>query len=131
MPIVFIHKLAETIRTSSARKNKTISALIILALLFNLAAWLLLIAKFNQILTPGTKTVPLHYNIHLGIDLQGAWWHSLYMPMAGLIFLTINHLLTLSLFHKKNILGYFLSATNLFLQIIILSASVFTLLLNV
>ncbi|MFH0814557.1 MAG: hypothetical protein V1902_00470 [Candidatus Falkowbacteria bacterium] len=75
--------------------------------------------------------VPLHYNIYLGIDLQDKWWKAFIMPFWGAIFFVFNYLLTLAIFHKKSLISYFLSATNLFLQLIILAACIFTLLLNI
>jgi hypothetical protein len=132
MPFVFIHNFAKTIKISPARKNKAITVLTALSLLFNIAAWLLLIIKFQQIIPTGSAgIVPLHYNVYLGIDLQNAWWHSLFMPLIGLLFLILNYLLALALFHKKDLISYFLVAANLLLQITICGASIFTLLLNI
>jgi len=132
MALVFVHNFAKTIKISPARKNKAIVILTALSLLFNVAAWLALTIKFKQIIPANSDgIVPLHYNVYLGIDLQGNWWRSLLMPLVGLLFLIFNYLLALALFHKKNLISYFLIATNFLLQIIIFSASIFTLLLNI
>lgn len=132
MSTIFFHNFAQSIKTSPARKNKTILALNILALIFNIASWLFLYFKFKQILADKPMDiVPLHYNIYLGIDLQDKWWKAFVMPLWGAFFFVFNYLLTLAIFHKKSLVSYFLSAANLLLQITILAASIFTLLLNI
>ncbi|MBI5254298.1 hypothetical protein HY932_00760 [Candidatus Falkowbacteria bacterium] len=132
MSTIFFHNFVQSIKTSAARKNKTILVINILSLVFNLASWLFLYFKFKQILADkSSDIVPLHYNIYLGIDLQDKWWKAFIMPFWGTIFFIFNYLLALSLFHKKSLVSYFLSAVNLFLQLTILAACIFTLLLNI
>lgn len=38
----------------------------------------------------GQEVVPLHYNIHYGVDSTGVWWQIFTLPALGVLFVTIN-----------------------------------------
>ena len=38
----------------------------------------------------GREIVPLHYNVHVGIDTFGPWWMLFMVPVMGLAFACLN-----------------------------------------
>lgn len=77
----------------------------------------------------GRQVVPLHYNIHIGVDQIGAWWQIFTIPVLGLIFLLINSLVAVSLWRREPVLSRIFAAATLFLQVLLLVTSAFTTLL--
>ncbi|MBU4315416.1 hypothetical protein KJ673_03350 [Patescibacteria group bacterium] len=78
-----------------------------------------------------TKTaVPLHYNIHFGVDLFGAWWRVLMPSMVGLAILIINSVLAVIYWRADRMLSYCVLIIMPVLGIFLILASVFITLLN-
>ncbi len=40
----------------------------------------------------GQESVPLHYNVHVGIDMTGPWWQVFLIPACGLVWAILNGL---------------------------------------
>lgn len=51
----------------------------------------------------------LHYNNIFGIDLVGAWWKALYLPLGGLAIILINYLLIFYSYNTDKIIARLLS----------------------
>ena len=102
----------------------------IAAILLQTAMWVLLVWKFLPIAS-GQDFVSLHYNIYFGIDLIGAWYNILAIPIAGLIFLTVNAILIVALFNKEKFLSYFLAGCNVLINFGLLTALTLIILLNI
>jgi hypothetical protein len=47
----------------------------------------------------------LHYNIIFGVDLVGAWWKLLFIPIGGLLILIVNFLLAAGCYNKDKVLA--------------------------
>ena len=62
-------------------------------------------AKINR----STDQIFLHYNVVFGIDLIGAWWKILYLPLAGLLVIILNTLLAWYFYAEDRFLARFLS----------------------
>lgn len=53
----------------------------------------------------GRDSVPLHYNIYVGIDAFGPWWMLGYVPCAALVMVGLNALLALVFLKKRPMLA--------------------------
>lgn len=74
--------------------------------------------------------VPLHYNIHFGVDLFGPPWRLFVFPISGALILLVNLIAGLLLWRRDHVLSYFLFTTTAIASIIIFVAMVFVTLLN-
>ncbi|MFH1632192.1 MAG: hypothetical protein ABIA47_04250 [bacterium] len=84
-------------------------------------------------LFPGLQdqfAIPLHYNIHFGIDLFGPWWQIFTIPFAGLLALIINAIGMLYSWKKDKVLSYFFATATVLVELILFVAMIFVVLLN-
>lgn len=79
----------------------------------------------------GEPSLPLHYNIYLGIDLIGPWYGLFLLPAIGLVIFGMNYTGIIFLYERKRILSYLLAVGTPPIGLIILVASAFMVLLNV
>jgi hypothetical protein len=130
--IVFFHQLLESLKNSPARRNKLVLVLNFVALFLNLALWVFLFFQLKKILAsqPEVTAIPLHYNVFLGIDLIGQWYHAFILPLIGLVVVIVNFILAFALYSKKILISYFLSFTSLLTQLILIVASLLIILIN-
>ncbi|MFC1598302.1 hypothetical protein ACFL2M_02085 [Patescibacteria group bacterium] len=96
------------------------------AFLLNAAAWGLIFWKLPET----ADTVLLHYNIYFGVDLAGSWQELLWMPGSGLAVLLINVIVMLLSKHLDRLIIIAGSIITLFLEIMVLLATVLVILLN-
>lgn len=79
----------------------------------------------------GLPVVPLHYNIHYGVDWTGAWWQIFLLPAMGVAFFVINTGIALFFVRRNALLtGVALSAT-VILSALLFVAMVFVVSLNI
>jgi hypothetical protein len=90
-----------------------------------LPAWRILPLVYGQ------TAVPLHYNIHFGVDTIGAWWRIFTVPVVGLAFLLLNAGLAKFFFKRERALSVVAAASTLTLEVILFGAIVFIVLLNI
>lgn len=84
-------------------------------------------------LFPGLQNklaIPLHYNIHFGVDLFGAWWQIFTIPAVGTLILFINFVGALYLWRREKVLSYFFATGTVLIELIFLVGMVFIVLLN-
>ncbi len=74
--------------------------------------------------------IPLHYNIHFGVDLFGAWWLIFMIPAIGWLIFIINLISATLVLKRDRILSYFFIMVSLFSQMILFVAMIFVVLLN-
>lgn len=79
----------------------------------------------------GREVVPLHYNIHIGVDQVGAWWQIFTIPVLGLVFFLVNVVVALFLWRREPVLSHIFAAATLVLHILLIVTSAFTTLLVV
>lgn len=72
--------------------------------------------------------IPLHYNIHFGVDLFGAWWRIFLVPLSGLVILLVNYASAIILWERERVLSYFLVSVALLIQILLFISMIFTVL---
>jgi len=99
---------------------------LIVGLLVNFVLWLILGWQVKSL----SNLIPLHYNIYFGIDLFGPWYRIFLLPAVGLVFLAVNSFLGVKLFHKEKILSYFLIGSGSLMQIILIVAALFIILIS-
>jgi len=88
------------------------------SLIFNFFIWLYIYFSLRGT----TGAIPLHYNFLFGVDLIGPWPRLLKIPLTGLAIIILNFFLVFK-FYSQKILVYFLLATIVLIQIILLIAT--------
>lgn len=89
---------------------------------------LILLTLFPDIRTK--DFVPLHYNIHFGVDLIGAWWRIFTAPAIGVIILVMNSVGALMIWRKERVISYFFFGIMLLTQIFLFIGVIFLVFLN-
>jgi hypothetical protein len=107
---------------------------------FRYIFFIILLLLLVQILFPawrilpliyGQGTVPLHYNIHFGVDSLGAWWRIFTVPLIGLLFLVINTIVAQTVWKREPMLAYLVVSATLLFEFFLFLAMVFIVLLNI
>jgi len=132
--LVHFYHFLEKLKSSPARKNRTLIIATIISLCLNLFIWLLIYFRLRpmvKLLPADQAFIPLHYNTYLGVDSFGNWLNIFLLPGLGLLIFLINTLLAVLIYNRKDILSYFLVLTNLISQLLLLIATVFIILINI
>lgn len=98
------------------------------------ASWLLSFGLLCWRILPlvyGRDSVPLHYNIYVGIDAFGPWWMLLEVPVLSLVIALLNALFAATLLKKRPMLALALWSGTLFIGILALLALVRIVLINI
>lgn len=74
--------------------------------------------------------LPLHYNIHFGVDLFGPPWKVFMASIVGSIVFIVNMILVIALWSKHMILSYSLLFATAVIEVVLFVASVFVTLLT-
>jgi len=114
------------------REDLLVKITFIISILLNLIIWGILYLKiypFSYLTKFGQ--IYLHYNIYFGIDSIGEWYKVFIIPALGLIIILLNNILAYAFYLKEKIISYTLNVSQLILQIILLAAAVFVILLNI
>lgn len=112
-------------RASSLYKWTTGLSVLFLALTLALPLWRLVPYL------PEGQFIPLHYNIYFGVDRFGPWYHLFFLPALGAVLLIINIIFEALFFEREHVLSTFFAAATLFAEIVLFTAMVFIVLLNV
>lgn len=101
-----------------------------LAMLFILATIVLPLWRLFPAIY-GLPVIPLHYNIHYGVDWTGAWWQIFLLPAMGAVFFLMNSAIAWYFVRRNALLtGVALSAT-VILSALLFAAMVFVVSLNI
>ncbi len=103
-------------------------------LLTTLFLWILQIALPVWRILPliyGQDTVPLHYNIHFGVDSIGQWWKIFTVPVIGFALIGINLFMARMVWPREPMLAYLVMSATLLLEFLLFLAMVFIVLLNI
>ncbi|PIZ55088.1 hypothetical protein COY25_01270 [Candidatus Uhrbacteria bacterium CG_4_10_14_0_2_um_filter_41_7] len=101
-----------------------LSSLTVLLLAILLIIWKLFPEVQDQL------GIPLHYNIHSGVDSFGAWWRIFTIPFIGFVILVSNIGISIVLWKKEHMLSYLFSSIMLVSEIILFVAMIFVVLFN-
>ncbi|HOW60440.1 MAG TPA: hypothetical protein P5548_02140 [Candidatus Moranbacteria bacterium] len=97
------------------------------SLVVNLANWGLIIFFIR----PVDFLLILHYNVYFGVDIIGPWWQLYFLPLIGIIILSINTILSYLFYQKKErIIAHLLMLAAFISQVGITIASVSILMMN-
>lgn len=99
-------------------------SVVLLALTFALPLWRLF---------PGITerfAIPLHYNIHSGVDSFGPWERIFTIPEISGIILVLNLLIAVSLWKRDKVLSYFFVTVGMLAQLFALIAMIFVVYIN-
>lgn len=134
--LIYFHRLSNNLKNSAARRSKLILIPAIVAFMVNILIIFLIFFKIRPLINTVTEGqtftyIPLHYNIYTGIDSYGRWERLFYMPLFGEFVFAINFFLAFLLFNRKEILSYFLAFAAMAVQIILLVAIIFVILINI
>ncbi len=113
--------LEEKIKTNPARRDKVILINALLALVFNVALWVLFLYYFHS----ASEYIVLKYNIYFGISDLGLWYYVLFLPLIGLLVLLINYFVALLIFLRNTYLSYLLSFSSSIVNLLLLIAGLF------
>lgn len=97
---------------------------------FLLAAGIVLIlaALFPEV--QQLRVVPLHYNIHVGVDKVGTWWQLFTPSSVGIVLTMVNVGYAARTWTREKVVSYAAMITAVVLDVIILLHVVFIVLLN-
>jgi len=73
----------------------------------------------------GKTAVPLHYNIHIGVDTVGPWWQIYMVPAVGLAIILVNIVLARYMWTRDPVLSHMAAVATLVLQLVLLTAMIF------
>ena len=79
----------------------------------------------------GRPVVPLHYNIHYGVDWTGAWWQIFSLPVMGAIFFMINIGIATFFVQRNPLLAGVALCSTVLLSVLLFAAMVFVVSLNI
>lgn len=79
----------------------------------------------------GKEFIPLHYNIHYGVDWTGVWWQIFVYPASGALLCILNTTLALFLVKKEPMLARVVLVSTVILTAFLLCSTVFVVLMNI
>lgn len=101
---------------------------IIVAVVLQLLTWGFLL--WQGLALRGEANIPLHYNIYFGVDLIGPWYGIFFPAGFGFLALLINIVFIGIAYEWQRLLSYLFSLGTVLVELILLVASVFIILLN-
>lgn len=75
--------------------------------------------------------IPLHYNIHFGVDLFGPWYQIFLAPALGAVVFIANAMVALRYWRKEIYLSYVAWGMTFFVTLLCFVATIFITLLNI
>lgn len=100
---------------------------VIAALVVNAANW----AVVAYFIRPVDFPIILHYNVYFGVDVIGAWWQIYFLPLIGLVIMTVNAVLGYLFYQQKErIVAHLLILATFIVQVGISIAVASLLLIN-
>ena len=113
-------------------EDLTVKINFIASLLINVFTWFILWYKLHAFAySTEYGQIYLHYNIYFGIDNIGFWTEAFIIPLLGLFIIIFNNILAYIFYLQEKLISYFLIITQTLLQIILLAAAIFLILLNI
>lgn len=107
------------------RKSATIAFAVAWVLSIALLSWRILPMVFAR------DSVPLHYNIYVGIDAFGPWWMLFEVPGVALVIALANAIISGTILKKQPMLATAVWGATLFVGILAFIAMVRIVLINI
>lgn len=111
------------------KRSRLFKITIVLSLLFLAGTWVLPILRIAPI-GQEQMYIPLHYNVYMGIDRFGPWYHIFFLPMLGSVLLIVNVLFEAAFFQKEKMLSRFFALGTVFAEAALFFSMIFIVLLN-
>lgn len=127
MAVSFFQREQSALRMRDLYYFRTLFVLIVLLWIIEIVfpAWRVVPLIYGQ------TAVPLHYNIHFGVDSVGAWWRIFTVPVIGLVMIVTNVIICNVVWKKEPMLAYVVMTSTFVLQLLLFFAMVFIVLLNI
>lgn len=114
------------------REDLWVKVTFIVSLVLNVILWGALYFKLQPYsYLSDSGQITLHYNIYFGIDNIGPWYQALVLPIFGLIIIIFNNILAYFFYLQEKMLSYFLIFSQAAIQLILLAAGIYVILLNI
>ena len=114
------------------REDLAVKINFLASIFINIVTWFILWYKLHGFAySTESGQIYLHYNIYFGIDNIGDWSQAFIIPILGLFIIIFNNFLAYIFYIKEKLVSYFLIFTQTLLQIILLAAAIFLILLNI
>lgn len=79
----------------------------------------------------GKNFIPLHYNIHYGVDWTGAWWQIFVYPVAAVIMSLANVGIALGIIQREPMLARVVLVGTVLLSAFLFCSTIFVVLMNI
>lgn len=79
----------------------------------------------------GKQVIPLHYNIHYGVDWTGAWWQIFVYPATGAALCLVNTGVALFLVKREPMLARVVLVSTVLLTGFLFLSTIFVVLMNI
>lgn len=79
----------------------------------------------------GKPVIPLHYNIHYGVDWTGVWWQIFLLPAMGAVFMLVNLGIAAFFVRRDSMLLNTALVSNVIITAFLFTAMMFIVSLNV
>jgi hypothetical protein len=100
--------------------------------IINIIIWLALYVKLNNFsYQTEYGQIFLHYNVYFGVDNIGVWYKAFIIPLLGLVVIIFNNILAYTFYLKDRLISYVLVISQAVMQLALLAAAVFVILLNI
>lgn len=90
-----------------------------------LGIWIALFPQVQEL-----RVVPLHYNIHVGVDKVGAWWQLFVPSIIGFVLTLVNIVVAIQVWQRERVIAYAATVTSLLINVMIVAHIVLIVLLN-
>lgn len=114
----------ELMGASHLYRVTAILSLIFVILTIALPAWKILPRREELLF------IPLHYNIYIGIDRFGPWYHAFIPAVLGATLLFVNVIFEAVFFRRERVLSLFFAVATVLAELVLFVSIVLTVLLN-
>ena len=113
-----------------ARQSRTFQVTCLISFLLLLFLWVLPLWRIVP-LAAQKPFLPLHYNVLMGIDRFGPWYHVFIFPALGTLLFFLNTIFEALFYQKARVLSSFFAYGTLITEGLLLASLIFMMLLNV
>jgi len=114
------------------REDLVVKINFLISLVINIFIWVVLYYKLRHFAySTEDEQVYLHYNIYFGIDNIGNWYNVFILPLLGAFIIVLNNVLAYFFYLKEKFISFALVVSQTMMQIILLAAAIFVILLNI
>jgi len=114
------------------REDLAVKINFIASILINILTWIILWYKLHAFAYLSENgQIYLHYNVYFGIDNIGYWTNAFIISLLGLFIIFFNNILGYIFYIQEKMISYLLVFSQSILQVILLAAAIFLILLNI